>query len=217
MSMKYAIGLFGIHYQPTLQHWMPNWVFNVDYRNVIDNNKKFLYQDKDISFYSSTYFSETLADLITEFKFKKLYLNAFINEKESHIPNRWLKRNLRLKETIKLILDDGIAYDYVILTRFDLVYKISVFDYQMMDDKINVICKSQFAKENDLADDNFYLLKFELLQKFYDDLCNKVPKDAYSHTYNRYIDNFNYLIDDSFYSHNIPIYFIDRGIKTEFH
>lgn len=207
--MKYAIGLFGIHYQKHMYHWMPNWVVNVNYKNVIDNNQRFLYGNLNSSFYSSTYFSEKTSDLICDFKFRKLQLTEFINEKENYLPNRWIKRNLRLRETIKLILDDTEQYDFVILTRFDLIFKKNIFEYSFNNDKINLICKSYWNNEDDLADDNFYFMKFDLLQEFYDNLLT-IPLNVFSHHYNRYITNFHYLIDKSFYNNNIPAYKIDR-------
>ena len=42
---------------------------------------------------------------------------------EKEISNNWVKRNKRFKETIKLILDSDIEYDYVILTRYDVWFK----------------------------------------------------------------------------------------------
>jgi len=128
-DMKIAIGLFGIHYQKQLIHWMPDWLLDIDYKNVLDNNKKYLYRNNDITFYSSTYFTEKLPELINDFKFKKLQLNQMQNEKNEIIQNRWIKRNKRFKETIKLILDDGVEYEYAIIQRFDLFFKKSVFDY----------------------------------------------------------------------------------------
>lgn len=208
--MKYAIGLFGIHYQKNLKHWMPNWVMDVNYKNVLENNKKYLYKDNDITFYGSTYFSEKLDDLITDFKFKKLTLTEFVNEKENHLPNRWLKRNQRFKETIELILKDNIKYDYVIIQRFDLFFKQSIFDYKLELDKINLICRCKTFNEDDLSDDNFYYIPYHLLESFYQNII-ELPDDIYSHCYSRYIKNFHYLIDEAYGSHEIPIYIIDRN------
>lgn len=207
--MKYAIGLFGIHYQEKLQHWMPNSVLDVNYKNVLENNKQFLYRDNDITFYSSTYFTEKLPELIEDFKFKKLKLTNMVNEKETFIADRWVKRNKRFKETIKLILDDDVEYDYVIIQRFDLFYKESVFDYPIDYTKLNLICKSKMANDVEYWDDNFYFLPYTLLSKFYNDMC-AIPECIYSHTHNEYIKDYHYLINEAYGSHEIPIYRIDK-------
>ena len=215
-KMKYAVGLFGVHYQKNLQHWMPNWIFDVNYKNVLENNKKYLYRDNNITFYASTYFSEKLPQLIEDFKFEKLQLTHMVNEKEGYLPNRWLKRNERFKETIKLILDDNIEYDYVILQRFDLFFKQSVFDYTLVSDKINLICRCKTFHEDTLSDDNFYFIPYKLLKKFYEDLFT-MPINIFAHNYSKYIDNIHYLIDEAYCSHEIPIYIIDRtpSIQSE--
>ena len=209
-DMKIAIGLFGIHYQKQLIHWMPDWVLNIDYKNVLDNNKKYLYRNNHITFYSSTYFTEKLPELINDFKFKKLQLNQMQNEKNEIIQNRWIKRNKRFKETIKLILDDGVEYEYVIIQRFDLFFKKSVFYYELDYTKLNLICKSKTADDVEYWDDNFYFLPYKLLKKFYNDLC-KIPENVSSHCHNQYIKDYNYLINEAYGSHEIPIYIIDRN------
>lgn len=209
--MKYAVGLFGVHYQKNFKHWMPNWVFDINYKNVLENNKEYLYRDNDITFYSSTYFTEKLTELIDDFKFKKLQLTNIIQDDGVDIGLRWEKRNKRFKETIKLILDDDVEYDYVIIQRFDLFYKKSVFDYEFDYTKLNLICKSKMANRDiEYWDDNFYFLPYKLLEKFYNDLC-KIPDNVYSHYHNAYIKDYHYLINEEYGSHEIPIYMIDRN------
>jgi hypothetical protein len=208
--MKYAIGLFGIHYQKNLKHWMPGWEgLDVNYKNVLENNKEYLYGENDITFYSSTYFTEKLPELIDDFKFKKLQLTHMVNETETDLGVRWTKRNKRFKETIKLILEDGVEYDYVIIQRFDLFYKKSVFDYEFDYTKLNLICKSKMGNDVEYWDDNFYFLPYNLLKKFYDDLC-EIPENVYSHCHNQYIKDYHYLINAGYGSHEIPIYVINR-------
>ena len=148
--------------------------------------------------------------IINDFKFKKLQLNQMQNEKNEIIQNRWIKRNKRFKETIKLILDDDVEYEYAIIQRFDLFFKKSVFDYELDYTKLNLICKSKTADDVEYWDDNFYFLPYKLLKKFYNDLC-KIPENVSSHCHNQYIKDYNYLINESYGSHEIPIYIIDRN------
>ena len=60
-----------------------------------------------------------------------------------------------------------------------------------------------------MTDDNFYFLPYNLLKKFYDDLC-EIPENVYSHCHNQYIKDYHYLINAGYGSHEIPIYVINR-------
>jgi len=79
-------------------------------------------------------------------------------------------------------------------------------------DKINVFCKSKSGNNDSLIDDNFYLLPFSELKIFYKKILN-LDETIWAHEYNKFIDNFNYLIDGSYYSHEIPVYKLHRIIK----
>lgn len=211
-NKKFAIGLFGIHYEKKLLHWMPDWITPVDYEIPYLKNKEIVYDNiKDISFYSSTYFSEKTYDLLNTIPFNKITLRKFENVKEPIIQDRWAKRNSRFLETIKLILDDNIQYDYVILQRYDIIFFENFLINKNLDsEKINVSCK--IAPENiNNCDDNLYILKYSLLEKFYLDLL-KLDLRTYPHDYCQYISNINYLVDGYYYIHEIPIYKLYRCV-----
>ena len=202
--MKVAVGLFGIHYEPNLKHWM-HWDINVDYTEGYDLNNKILYNTFDADFYSSTYFSTKTNQLITDFKFKSIRLQHIDNKVENDIGNNWKKRNKRFKETIELILDSNIVYDYVILTRYDIEFIVNPFECNIDDDKINVACKMNSDSIPYLIDDNFYLFSFSKLNYFYDEI-EKIDETIWAHNYHQYIDNFNFLVDGLYNVNNIPIY-----------
>ncbi len=208
---KTAIGLFGIHYQKNLNHWMPEWIIDVNYKNVLDNNKEYLYRNNDITFYSSTYFTEKLSELINDFKFKKLHLNEMQNEKNEIIENRLIKRNKRFKETIKLILDDNTKYDYVILTRYDIWLKQNPLELNIDYSKVNVICGAKWGDDDTIIDDNFYFMPYSKLQEFYNAI-DLIDEKICAHEYNKYISDIHRMIDDNFYSHDIPAYTLHRKL-----
>jgi hypothetical protein len=206
--MKVAAGLFGIHYITGLQHWM-YWNLLVDYKKCYENNKEFLYNDIDVDFYSSTYFSEKTIELLNDYKFTNIKLQNINNKIENEIGNNWIKRNKRFKETIKLILDSNIEYDYVILTRYDVWFKQNPLKLNVDYSKINVICKAKCGPVNTIIDDNFYFMPYGKLEQFYDKI-NLIDERIWAHEYDKYIDDINYLIDGNYYSHEIPVYTLLR-------
>ena len=206
--MKTAIGLFGIHYLYELNHWM-DWKNCVDYRETFDNNQTHIWNGMDTTFYSSTYYSEILPQLISDFGFKSLQLAKVDNTKETDAGLNWAKRNRRFKETIKLILEDGIEYDRVILMRYDLLFKQNPFELNYKSDSINLICKAKLGDDDSVCDDNFYIIPYSELVGFYDKVC-KIDEKIMAHYYNHYINDFNYLIEGAYYSHELPVYTINR-------
>jgi hypothetical protein len=170
-----------------------------------------LYRNNDITFYSSTYFTEKLSELINDFKFKKLHLNEMQNEKNEIIENRLIKRNKRFKETIKLILDDNTKYDYVILTRYDIWLKQNPLELNIDYSKVNVICGAKWGDDDTIIDDNFYFMPYSKLQEFYNAI-DLIDEKICAHEYNKYISDIHKMIDDNFYSHDIPAYTLHRKL-----
>jgi hypothetical protein len=209
--MKVAVGLFGVHYIDNLEHWA-NWNVCINYKNTFENNKEKLYNKIIPSYYSSTYYSDKLLNLIDDYKFKSIQLQHIDNKVEFNRNDNWKKRNKRFKETIKLILDDNIIYDYVILTRYDIQLNDYILELNVDFNKINVVCKAKSGDDYSLIDDNFYLLPYSELKGFYDTI-SKIDETIWGHSYNRFINNFNYLIDGSYYSHEIPTYQLFKIFK----
>ncbi len=202
--MKVAVGLFGIHYLNELNHWM-NWKIKVDYTEGYEINKKILYDTVYADFYSSTYFSEKTNQLLNDYKFKSIKLQHIDNKVETILGNNWKKRNKRFKETIELIFDSNIEYDYVILTRYDIEFFTNPFKLNFDSDKINVTCKLYSGILPYMIDDNFYLLSYSKLNYFYNEVC-KINETVWAHEYSEYINNFNFLIDGMYDVHTIPMY-----------
>jgi len=206
--MKTAIGLFGIHYLDGLNHWM-GWSNSVDYRQNLLNNMGYIWKDMNPTFYSSTYYSEILSELINDFNFKSLQLSKIDNKKETNVGLHWAKRNRKFKQTIKLILEDNIVYDRVILMRYDLYFKQNPFELNYKEDAINLICKGRLGDDDSICDDNFYIIPYSELQSFYDTVSG-FDENMIAHYYNHHIKDFNYLIEGSYFSHELPVYSINR-------
>ena len=112
-----AIGLFGIHYVENLNHWM-GWNHTVDYSHCIKNNQETVFNHYNTTFYSHTYFSKKLSELVEDYKFKSLKLKQISNERSDN----YRSKNISVKETIKLILEDNVEYDVVVLMRYDMIF-----------------------------------------------------------------------------------------------
>ena len=57
------------------------WKVQVNYKDCYKNNKDFLYNGIETHFYSSTYFSSHLEQLILDYNFKSLKLETINNFK----------------------------------------------------------------------------------------------------------------------------------------
>jgi len=217
--MKIAVGLFGIHYLKNLNHWMKSST-NPDYINTFENNKQFLYNDlissgHSVDFYSATYYSDKLLNLIKDYDFKRLSLQHMDNTSSTgdllHISFR--KRNRIFKKTLKTIIDNDIKdYDLVIVTRYDVNLLQPIMNLNIDYSKINFIHKSKWGSGSDLCDDNFYLMPYSKLQYFYD-CIDKIDELKASHEYLHHIpaEEINYMVDGSYYSHEYPIFNLHRG------
>lgn len=198
--MKLAVGLFGIHYEAYLKHWM-DWDIYVNYKESYFTNRSILYDTVDCDFYSSTYYSDKLYELIEDYKFKGLQLQFIDNKKENIVSYNWKKRNKRFKETIQLILNSEIEYEYVLLTRYDIEITKNPIYLNVDNEKINVSCKMNI----NMIDDNFYFLHYSKLKSFYDTI-SKIDEKILSHYYHRYINDFNFLVEGSYDLQDMPVY-----------
>lgn len=208
-KMKLAVGLFGIHYEDHLKHWM-KWDIKVDYKKSVENFKECIFLDHDVNIYSSTYFSEKVNELIKDYSFRSLRLAEIDNNYENDLGFNMQKRNRRFKETIKLILDDNIIYDYVLLTRYDIFFKQKIWDLDINYNEINVMYEGVWG--NKIIDDNFYFMPYDKLQFFYDKVDSINEKEG-SHYYYKHIDNINLIVkgivpDIS----QVPTYFLTRHV-----
>ena len=208
LKPKIAVGLFGIHHIEKLNHWM-GWIHNVDYRVCYDNNIEKLYKNFNVDYYSSTYHSNIINELLLDFKFSALKLKEVDNVKYDDLKYSFIKRNKIFKETIELILNSNTEYEFVILTRYDCFFKEN-FNYLNVNfDKINFLCKTKWGDTIGLSDDCFYIIPYKLLNKFYT-ILDKIDESASSHEYPKYFSDVNYMIDGEYYGHEIPYYQIYR-------
>ena len=163
-NKKIALLLFGISYMKTYNHWNKN-DYSINYQNSTDNYEKFIFKffkNSDFDVFISTYNNEKVDDLINYYKPKKYHLENDFNI------NFNTSRNRHFINSIKLCLEyseaNNINYQFVIITRFDLEFLIE-FDKIFIDKRrINIV--SELAHQNVISD-NFYIIPFYKLIKFY--------------------------------------------------
>jgi hypothetical protein len=209
-NKQIAVGLFGIHYQQDMQHWM-GWVTDVDYRYVLENNKHILFNNFIPSFFSATYFSPMVDTLLKDFNFDAIKLKKITNIKQINLTDVFIIRNTIFLDTMRLIIESGKSYDYVLLTRYDLYFREPVLNYLNLEN-INLMCRAKWGRDEDLVDDNFYFMPFNKFETFYN-IISSIPRTETSHAYHKHLPekDVSYLIDGKFYSHEIPTYFIKRS------
>lgn len=201
-KLKIAVGLFGIHYIENLNFWMGGDA-KTDYKDSLQNkvfyqNYKISNLENDITYFGSTYFSNKLIELIEDYNFKKLKLSKINNNYLYH----QIERNKRFNETIELILSDDTIYDFVILTRFDVLLKEKIYEFNLNLEKVNVLYDGEWEGYS-MIDDNFYILSYDILNNFYKNL-KTINENNSSHYYHHYIgiEIFNILSQNIVKVHN---------------
>lgn len=201
-KLNIAVGLFGIHYNNNYKHWM-GWDCNVDYRKSIENYKENLFiNDNNYSFYTSTYNSDIIDELKTQYNFIKIKNIDFI-----HSGNNSFERNSRFIETLELIKECDREYDFIMITRFDLLFKSKPVLKEISNDKINILHGSKWGNDDSIIDDNWYFFRYDLISEIINILKENI--DLHSHYYNKILD-VNLLDNKHYYSHENPDYIILR-------
>jgi len=203
--MKIGVGLFGIHYLDNLNHWM-GWKHGVDYRETFHNQFSHMYCNHDVKYFGCTYHSPIENELMNDYGFTNVTFSEIDNSMES---DPVVKRNKIFKNTVKLMLDSPDDYDYVILSRFDLHFKQHFSSLDIKTDKLNFLCGAKCGPDFNLVDDNFYFMPKHLLKGFYDTI-ETIPENISAHNYHKYFTDYNFMVEGSWYSHELPTYYILR-------
>jgi hypothetical protein len=216
--MKIAILLFGMS-KSNYTHWSHNHAkTTVDYEKSIDNYKEYIYAHFNEQKYDiDTYIATNIINARDELNI----VDAYKPKKYSLVKNhhdKTVSRNMKMCEVIKLCLDSGIQYDLILITRFDLIFKIKFDNSNINLLKLNVVTTHN---QNKHICDNFYLLPFNSLVSLYNIVNNDITKMCHHHKDD--IENMNgkdYVnyVDDSdkeqqFYEIYRPSNFFDSDKK----
>jgi len=206
---RMAILFFGISYLESYDHWAGK-NYCIDYKKSFKNYKNYIFnffeQNYNIDVFLSTYDSKKRRNIINDYKPKKF---AFI-EKMEH--NHQKSRNMHFTNALKLCLDyskkEKVKYDNVIITRFDLHFKMPFTTCKINYDKLNLVST---LERKHLICDNFYIMHFSYLPSFYK-LCSK-----YTGSYHRLkgvlekkYGDINFLKDEQTWVSSLSFYKIVR-------
>ena len=172
--MKVAFLFFGIS-NIVFQHWLQGRKC-VDYRKSLGNYKEILYKyfeeekGATIDVYLSTYKHPKNEQLLKELKPKGY---RFIDYIEHHKTGR----NTQVKNVLECCMESDVEYDYVLMTRFDLLFQMPFKDEMFNFDTINVVSQLEHAHR---ICDNFYFFPGRILPLFYKAIASlKIYKCAH--------------------------------------
>lgn len=208
---KTAVGLFGIHYLQDMNHWCFDKQ-TVDYRKTYENAKDNIYNslDADIDYFSATYDSTIFQELLKDYKFKRIRFDEVDNSTTTQDDEKFIRRNRIFKKTIELMIDPTYDYDFALITRYDMRMKVNINSLSFDLDKINVFYKAKWGGYNEeLIDDNFYYMPYNKLQDFYNKILT-IPENITSHLWGKYLTDLHLAVAGSYYSHESPVYSINR-------
>ncbi|QKF93890.1 hypothetical protein QKU48_gp0432 [Fadolivirus algeromassiliense] len=216
--MRIALLLRGIAYNKYYSHPTGKKLL-IDYIKSINNYKEYIYENNDVDIFFVTYYNDFF-DIDKILDIYKPICYEFITDPERNIGQIKNKYNSYSQTTIYVInlflaycaihnIDD---YDYIIITRFDLLFKIKLSTLKLEKDKFMISCLAG----NNLMDDNFFITnkhylkeylevlsqrnKYHMMHQDYLALCDKIGKD-----------NVKFLIPGIYSIHNgNPLYNILR-------
>lgn len=177
--MKIALLLRGIAYNKNYTH-PTGRKFIIDFRKSINNYNEYIFNTsvlfKSIDVFYHTYLTDGLdINLLNSWLNPISYSISMDPEKNNLKPNQ--KFNAYSNSTtlvLNLFIDyctqnKNITYDHIILTRFDLIFKVPLFNLKFHKNNFMISCLSG----NKLADDNFFVGDIEHYKKFLQVLCKR--------------------------------------------
>jgi len=207
--MKVALLLFGLSYSE-FTHWSTRKL-KVDWKKSFTNYKDFIYRYfVDMNCEVDLYFSTTKSNKKEQSKIIHYYKPIKYNFSDMN-DNDTESRKFKLLDVIKLCKSTNVKYDYVLITRFDLLFKKNFATSNINLNKFNVV--STMA-ESSFIDDNFYLFPFEMLTMFYEIVKSKefgLCHDIKNEIQDAINDEINYILDEQKNSTELSFFKIVRN------
>jgi hypothetical protein len=183
----------------------------VDYEKSYENYKKYIFEFFESKGYEiDVYFTTNILNEVDRKKICKTYnpISCEFIENETNFIN---SRNNKLDKVIDLCIGSGIAYDLVLITRFDLLFQADFEKSNIEMDSFNLVST---LEKPFLICDNFYLFPYTYLETF-STLVKKhitsnfhyIQEDLY-HAIGE--TSVNYILDESCYIRDLSFYKIVR-------
>jgi len=157
LDKKIALCLKGVHYIPN----------RIDFKN--SNIKDTIIYGNNVDVFIYSYDTDRREELISFYNPKEYHFvdNTPIFKEFVDTKNNRQVRNLKTTNGVLKMIDPD-KYDFVVLTRFDIIFKKRIFDFNVDLDKIN-ICFKDIKTEWDSfmkVGDNLFIIPTKMLNFF---------------------------------------------------
>lgn len=182
--MKIAILLRGISFCESYFNNNIKKNISINYKNSIDNYKEYLFENNDVDIFFHTYNNPNLnvTELVKDYNPKSFSITPYMNQDDAK--EKYNSCLISCITVINLFLSyiaqHNIEYDYIILTRFDLNFKVKLSDLQLTKKKFMITCMTESPMS---SDDNFYVMDIDNLKKFLYILVRSQPKCGLHHEF----------------------------------
>lgn len=171
-KLKLAVILHGLAYcegyysNHTLKH------VDINYKRSLQNYKDMLFKNHDVDIYFHTYNTPNLdkGELINSYKPVKFKITELVNNSTGEdYSNKIGSLKNSFVQSLELLDNDLInQYDYIIVTRFDLLFKKDINSLHL-ENKFMISCMCEVAN---LCDDNFFIFPPTYFNTFKEIICN---------------------------------------------
>ena len=211
MKKKIALLLFGLSYKENYKHHSGKKVL-INYEESLKNYEKMIFKyyknlGYEIDTFLATNFNKNINNLLKKYKPKSNYI------RHQEINNNIISRNKYFLTTMKLCKEyaekNKIKYEFVIMTRFDLLFKIPFNEVKINYNTMNIV---SILEHPALICDNFYLFPFSYLDIFLQYVKSRIRTCAhlYKRNLERRFGNINYLMNQYTFIQKIKFYKIIR-------
>ena len=195
--MKCAILMSGLSFV--------NEKYCVDFRKSYDNYQEYIFQylknmgyDIDVYICTNTFLDkdeDIKKELIEKYKpVKSIYLE---NTYKSRVH---IAKNKKLLSVIETCLENGTEYDIVVITRFDLMFKIN-FEKSNIDlNKFNFV---SLLEKDHLVCDNLYILPYTYLDDLMEIVKNKIKKSNHKNEFGCSMHTIRHALENRIGKENI--------------
>lgn len=149
---------------------------HIDYKKSIENYKEYLFENNQVDVFYHTYYSDgfDIDDINREYKPKAYSISKDTELSKIPIVQKYQSCVNSLISVLNIFneycMRKRAYYDYVILTRFDLLFKMHLKEFPLEKNKFMISCMTENKK---LMDDNFFISDFPLFKKYLQVLCNR--------------------------------------------
>lgn len=167
--MKIALLLKGIAFSKKYYNSVLDRYLRIDYKNSLENYKINIFEDNNVDVFFHTYLTDGLDidNLIKNLDPIRYGISNPTYIDKCDIKNKFRSNLYSLMSVMNLfnqyMVSNKVAYDYIIITRFDLLFKKKLSSLPLEKNTFMINCKT----EGDIStDDNYYMMNYDGFLKF---------------------------------------------------